>query len=128
MRRAPFLLLAAVACASPRARAPSPAPASPSRPEPSCIQVGDDAAEIALDGTLHGPVLALAAPRCVVGTARGSIVTEIIVVADGFDLRPLDGRRVRITGRAIADATDLEGPAVVLLARMVADRPRREGP
>ncbi len=94
----------------------------------------DEPEDIELDGTLRiGSdarqfVLRLAAPRCVTGMARGSVLTEVAVVSDGFDLRALVDRRIRIHGRVIGDATDLEGPALVVVARTAEDLPPREGP
>lgn len=94
----------------------------------------EDPDEVALEGVLRRSddgkqfVLRLASARCVVGMARGSVLTEVVVVSDGFDLRPLVDRRVRVRGRAIGDATDLEGPALVVVARSAEDLPRREGP
>lgn len=96
--------------------------------------MSEDPEEVTVEGTLRLAtdgkqiVLRLASPRCVVGMARGSVLTEVVVVSDGFDLRTLLDRRVRIRGRVIGDATDLEGPALVVVARTAEDLPRREGP
>lgn len=65
-------------------------------------------------------VLRLSAPRCVVGLARGSVVTEVAVATAGPDLRPLVGARLRIAGDALAGDNDMGGAAVIIVARDVA--------
>jgi hypothetical protein len=100
----------------------------------ACIAIGEEPAEVALDGTLRlgsdgrQAVLRLASPRCVTGMKRASVLTEVVVVSDGFDLRSVLDRRVRIRGEVIGDASDLDAPAVVVIAHTVEDLPRRAEP
>ncbi|OJY29569.1 MAG: hypothetical protein BGO98_47885 [Myxococcales bacterium 68-20] len=64
--------------------------------------------------------LRLTGPRCVIGLPRASVLTEVAIATAGPDLRPFLDTRVRITGEAVGGASDLGGPAVVILAKDVA--------
>jgi hypothetical protein len=110
--------------------APPPRPKEPAA-SPECIVVGEDASPVVVSGTLRPTeqpgtlVLRLIEPRCVIGAARASVLTEVMLVSDGFDLRPLVGDRIRATGHALADASTPEGPAVIIVARSVERLPAK---
>ena len=112
----------ATATATASAPPPSPAPHPPptaARPRGPCIVVGEDAPETSVEGTVRASggalALRLVEPRCVAGIEGASVVTEVGLASEGFDLRPLRDARVRVVGHAIGEATP-EGPMIVVIA------------
>jgi hypothetical protein len=105
--------------------------ASPTPNAAACLVVQADSAPApaSVEGTLSlaasidgkpAPgllVLRLVRPRCIVGLAHASYVTEVYVASTGTDLRPFLDQHIQITGDLLAGNNDLGGPAVVLLAK-----------
>jgi hypothetical protein len=115
---------ASIASDAPSSVAPCIVVRPDDRAEPATVEgVLTDAAESASGARspgLSGPFsIHLSRPRCIVGLAHASYVTDVAVATPDADLRPFLYARVRVTGDAIGGTTDLGGPAVAILARDV---------
>ena len=113
--------------------------ASPSRAaEPhgeACIEVDDDlgGTHISLEGRIvvddefehpargktHPYVLRLDAPRCAVGIDDAQVREVALASSEGIELKPLVGRRVRVSGDPFMAHTAWHARPIVLMATTV---------
>jgi hypothetical protein len=75
----------------------------------------DNAHQHPTRGKTHPYILRLDAPRCAIGTDEPSITELHLASSDGVALKPLVGKRVRVSGDPFAAHTAWHARPVVLM-------------